>query len=270
MNILDVLDQFGTLPRIIAFVGAGGKTTAMFFLAQELRKRGKNVLVTTSTKIYLPASTQYDSLYVDESIEQIMRHRFKGNGEILVAAANKNSKTNKLIGFQREQLNTLCEYMDIDHLLFEADGAAGKSIKAPADHEPVLSESTDLVLGVIGFDVLGKKINAETTHRSELLTHLTGAKIGTIIDHAVIEKLVESPMGLFKSAPESCLKILLLNKIDTLEHLKTARRIVSKPLPNLRIPDGIILSCMIRDKPVLEYFGLNGQAQGTAPTHQEC
>ena len=39
---------------ILAFTGGGGKTTAMFSLADELAAQGKRVIVTTSTHIFYP------------------------------------------------------------------------------------------------------------------------------------------------------------------------------------------------------------------------
>ena len=46
------------LPRIISIVGAGGKTSTMYDLAEELAKKGARVLITTSTHIAKPK--QYD------------------------------------------------------------------------------------------------------------------------------------------------------------------------------------------------------------------
>ncbi len=54
---------------VVAFVGAGGKTTAMFRLAEELVTQGKRVVVTTTTKL---AASQADDL---TSHPQILRLR---------------------------------------------------------------------------------------------------------------------------------------------------------------------------------------------------
>ena len=43
-----------TLPRVISIVGAGGKTSTMYDLAEELAKKGARVLMTTSTHIAKP------------------------------------------------------------------------------------------------------------------------------------------------------------------------------------------------------------------------
>ena len=40
--------------RCICAVGAGGKTSLLYELAEEYRQEGKRVLLTTTTKMYLP------------------------------------------------------------------------------------------------------------------------------------------------------------------------------------------------------------------------
>ncbi len=47
---------------VVSIAGAGGKTSLMFRLAEEAKGLGFKVLVTTSTKIFVPDSTQYDRL----------------------------------------------------------------------------------------------------------------------------------------------------------------------------------------------------------------
>jgi len=50
---------------VIAFVGGGGKTTAMFRLAHELKAEGKRVLVTATTNIGVPEPGQCDIAMLD-------------------------------------------------------------------------------------------------------------------------------------------------------------------------------------------------------------
>ncbi len=47
---------------VTGITGSGGKTSMMFLLAEELSKKGR-VLVTTSTKIYEPFKKQYEYLF---------------------------------------------------------------------------------------------------------------------------------------------------------------------------------------------------------------
>src|SRR5579884_2692577 len=50
------LSQLLALPAhpLIAIVGAGGKTTTMYTLADELAAQGKRVITTTTTQIFIP------------------------------------------------------------------------------------------------------------------------------------------------------------------------------------------------------------------------
>ena len=102
-----------------------------------------------------------------------------------------------------------------DFILVEADGAKRKPIKAPADYEPVIPESTALVIGVIGLDCLGKAVTEENIHRCSIFCACTGKKPGEMIDRESIVRLIRAENGLFKGAPAESRKVLLLNKADT-------------------------------------------------------
>jgi signal recognition particle GTPase len=54
MDLYAALDIDLNKDELLCFVGAGGKTTAMFSLAKELRKHAKKVLVTTTTALFYP------------------------------------------------------------------------------------------------------------------------------------------------------------------------------------------------------------------------
>ncbi len=53
MPLLCDLIELPTSP-LIAITGAGGKTTTMYTLADELAQRGKRVITTTTTQIFYP------------------------------------------------------------------------------------------------------------------------------------------------------------------------------------------------------------------------
>ena len=53
-----------------------------------------------------------------------------------------------------------------DCVLVEADGARSRSLKAPADHEPVIPEFTTLTIVVVGLDVLDQRLDSESVHQA--------------------------------------------------------------------------------------------------------
>ena len=47
---------------LISLCGAGGKTSTLFWLAEYFYKQGKKVLITTTTRMFLPAPSHYREL----------------------------------------------------------------------------------------------------------------------------------------------------------------------------------------------------------------
>lgn len=126
--------------RLIAVVGAGGKTTLIYTLARELSEQGFKVAVTTTTHMYregrfgfTPLGTEYE-------------------GE-------------KIVGFAPELPRKLLEEYDV--VLVEADGSKHLPLKVPAEQEPVLPEGADLVIGVAGAQAVGRTFR-EACHRASL------------------------------------------------------------------------------------------------------
>ena len=105
---------------VVSIVGAGGKTTMMFKLAEELRQNNK-VLVTTTTKIYFPSDEKYDFICTDK--EKFSKYiSMKENG-IYVLGVGVN-KENKILGLCERELSLLESHFD--YVLIEADGAKEK------------------------------------------------------------------------------------------------------------------------------------------------
>ena len=206
--------------ELVTIVGAGGKTTAMFSLAKELKSLGKRVLVTTTTAIYKPPATDYDRLYVGEK-PGIPKDKGKNDvpehsGEIVVWGRETDNQ-GKIRGVAPEEIDEIWKEQYFSWILVEGDGAKGKSIKAPRDKEPVIPSKTTLLIGVIGMQVLGKPIEESRVHRVEYFTEITGRKKDDLIDESVLQRLILHEKGLFKETPPGAKKVLLLNQCEDTE-----------------------------------------------------
>ena len=130
---------------VISLVGAGGKTSLMFKLAHEISEAGDSVLTTTTTKILNPTPRESSNLIVSDSVDSIIHNAAEllNNNQLHVTvAASRVLPENKLIGLQPEVIDTLAQTKLFRWIIAEADGAARKPLKAPADHEPVIPGST--------------------------------------------------------------------------------------------------------------------------------
>ncbi|MDD3254150.1 MAG: selenium-dependent molybdenum cofactor biosynthesis protein YqeB [Lachnospiraceae bacterium] len=147
------------LPRIISFVGAGGKTTTMYQLAGELAARGSRVLITTTTHIRVPETGRTAQI---AQVSELGPEHWQGE-RLLTAGrpvpdASGVQGTQKLTmpeGLDQEaQLARLLEFVDV--ILIEADGAKEHPLKVPEEGEPVIVPQTGLVVACVGLSVVGQ------------------------------------------------------------------------------------------------------------------
>jgi len=210
-------------PRLIALVGAGGKTSALFGLGEELAQDGARVLLTTTTHIYDPRLEEgrgFDLLVLDSALEsaggqpgaELLACARPGGPRRIVLAARKEPGTGKLKGVHPDWVDHLAEAWDF--VIVEADGAKRLPVKAPADHEPAVPARTGLVAGFIGLGCLGRPMDAATVHRPERFGPVAGCAPGEPILLEHLAALARSPHGLFKSAPEGARRALVLNQAD--------------------------------------------------------
>jgi probable selenium-dependent hydroxylase accessory protein YqeC len=205
-------------PTLVAFVGAGGKTSSLFALARRLAATGARVLATTTTRMLNPeAGSEREGkgfgpvIELGDSAGPVDAGRVRAAGPLAVLGA-RGREVGKLYGIAPESIEAIAGLFD--YVLIEADGARGLSIKAPAAHEPVVPAGCGVVIGVAGLDAIGSPMDDRVVHRPELFGPLVGCARRETITTLHLLRLVASPRGLFKGAPRGAARVVLLNKTD--------------------------------------------------------
>ena len=208
----------GGYGKVVAIAGGGGKTAAMFSLALAARGKGLRVAVTTTTHIRDPRREKGRSfdhlLLLDGTARDSLQGVHVPGPGITVIASGTPASGGRLHGVDPGQIASLGTRFDL--VLVESDGSRGLPVKAPASHEPVIPPGTNLVIGVVGLDCLGKPMDEATVHRPELFGPLCGCAPGEPIRTSHIAALCLAGDGLFKHCPPQAAKVLLLNKADLL------------------------------------------------------
>lgn len=189
---------------VISFVGGGGKTTTIQKMASTFKNYGAKVLCTTSTAKFKPTEEYYDKIFIGD-IPQDYTPR---GGSITVYGEYEEGE--KLKSKNIGKIENIIKRNIFDYILIEADGANRKPIKAPADHEPVISNFTTITVGVIGMDCIGENINI-IAHRPNLLKKILNVQGEHILKYNDLVKLALHENGLFKNSIGK--KILFLNKV---------------------------------------------------------
>jgi molybdenum cofactor cytidylyltransferase len=112
--------------------------------------------------------------------------------------------------------------------VIEADGARGRSLKAPAEHEPVIPSFVDLVVPIAGLDAIGQTIDSEAVHRPERVAALLNMQSGAILSGHDLARIMTSPEGGLKRVPERAeVRALLTRATDSrLEHGRAAAKAI--------------------------------------------
>ncbi len=190
---------------VISFVGAGGKSTAMFQLARQF---DTPVVVTSTTHLSQAQSQHADRhiIYSKRIINQI--NQISPDVGVTLITGNLDLQ-GKYTGLTIDQANWLGEFTLINQipLLVEADGSRQLPLKAPADHEPAIPEITTHAVVLAGLSGLGNPLNDENVHRAEIFSQLTGRKMNDFVTiDDVISELRDRQGGL-KNIPKETPKI---------------------------------------------------------------
>lgn len=223
----------------ISLVGAGGKSTFFNRLAQELSKQKKKIVLTTTTHMFTWQLTPFikKGNLIEADDEKIMGEKIKkyfqltkNRAIVLIHYRIKEKEEEKISGPSPFYLDKWWNEGLADFFLVEADGAAGRPVKAPASHEPVIPSLTTDLVGVIGIDALGLSLQEENVFRSQIFSQLTGLKLGERIGIEALSLLICHPEGLFKGAPPDCRCHLFINKVEGFKDRKMAEELTFQVL----------------------------------------
>lgn len=208
--------------EMLSLIGAGGKTTTIFCLAHELWEENGKVLVTTTTKIFKPAKPHVHKLFLAQELAALLDELSMIKEPLIIGVGSGLDEAGKLVGLPLEWFGALKKKGGIDWILIEADGAAMRLFKAPAEHEPVVPEGCAITVWVMGIKILGQPLTAGFVHRAERAAALLGVEPGTTVTDDLILRLVDNPLGCLKGIPLKSRKVALINQADSLEEVKKA------------------------------------------------
>ncbi len=213
----------GRMPALVALTGAGGKTTLLFKLAEAFARRGARVVATTTTRMFRPGETAWLKVREAASLDLALRQGAPPPGRALFAARPVPAGGDKLSGFPPEAVDAAFAKYRPDLLLVEADGAAGRPLKAPAGHEPVIPATTTLALALAGLSALYRPFGETTVFRGEEFALATGLHLGEEIRPEIFARLVrDGERGFFKNVPPEAARWLFFNQADAVEPRENA------------------------------------------------
>ncbi|MCY3992185.1 MAG: selenium cofactor biosynthesis protein YqeC [Caldilineaceae bacterium] len=249
---------------VVTLVGAGGKTSALFRLAEEAVGGGRRVVTTTTTHIFAaqaeqaPARLEVTPDRPDAVDWAALEAQLARHGHCLIwsqpgvrsAGAGGGSTNPTLTGSKRQGLPPLvvdalaarAGDLGISLIAIEGDGSRRRPVKAPASHEPVIPDCTTHLVPVAGLDGLGLPLDEPYMHRPERVRALLQEEdVSTRLTPRMLGRLLVEPYGGGErgeergereprsgARPAGARLVPLLNKAESAPRLAAARLIAQQ------------------------------------------
>ncbi|MDO5713314.1 MAG: selenium cofactor biosynthesis protein YqeC [Tissierellia bacterium] len=192
---------------ILGIVGCHGKTTMLYYLGREYKKRGKTLL-TVSTKILIP-----ENLKEDETL--VFDLKDVPNTALVISAKEKKGK--KMIGYHQDNFPKIDEF---SYTIYEGDGSRGLPLKAWETWEPVILPGTTKTLGILPIYSLSMELSEDTVFQYPLFQK----RYGNTMNIDVLKRIIIEENGIFQYAMGE--KFFFLNGCDTKELLRYGKNII--------------------------------------------
>lgn len=210
---------------VIAFIGAGGKTSAMIGLGYELLDKNWRILATTTEAI------------AEEQL-QLMPYimHYDANPENISAALSEHGfvflydsiRDGKVYGPAIEWTRQLLDTIDSDVLLIEADSANGRPLKAPLKDEPYIPSEASIVVPIASLSALDQPLDEDHIYNSQAMIDKYGFyEGGNVRSPWIAQVLRDEELGL-RGVPEKSRIVAYINQTPESGYLRGRARLIAR------------------------------------------
>ncbi|GAA0510254.1 probable selenium-dependent hydroxylase accessory protein YqeC [Halorubrum aquaticum] len=211
MNVVDALDAGeGTT----CLVGAGGKKTTLYVLADRLDR----AVLTATVRIPIfdrqVATVRTAADPVSELASLRDRESDDERATFPLGLVPERERDDRYRGYDPETVDRLSAAHD-GPVLVKADGARTRLFKAPNDREPQVPAGADTVVPVASVHAVGEPLSEAVVHRPERVAGLVdGVETGDEITPELVGRVVAHEAGGLKGVPADATAVPLLNMVD--------------------------------------------------------
>ena len=203
-SLMKVLSLNNMENPVIAVVGAGGKTRIVMTLSEEYKQQNRKAIITTSTHMQKPTNNEVITYFSPQRLKE----KLESDTIAWVACDSEDGK----ISSPTAEMLSLIYSLGVP-VIMEADGAKRLPCKAPAQKEPVIPKEADLVVGVLGMDAIGGRID-QVCHRPNQVANLLCVETSHIVTWQDLVEIAVSENGLRKNVADSMEYYIVFNKMN--------------------------------------------------------
>ncbi len=247
-----LLDLLAARTGLVCAVGAGGKKSTLYRLAEAHRLAGTaRVGLTCTVTMGPPPRRLFEHRLV--ALPEALAAAVPGLAarHALLAYAQPSAKPGRVGGLPVDLITRLHAEGGFTVTLIKADGARMRWIKAPHEDEPVLPEGMATLLPVVSARALGRPLDQAIGHRIERVAAVTGAMVGEPLSPVHLARLLTSGQGSLQRAG-SAVVVPVVNMVDDQAGLAGAREVARLALAATDRFERVVLTSMIAADPLVE------------------
>ncbi|HYF90687.1 MAG TPA: selenium cofactor biosynthesis protein YqeC [Symbiobacteriaceae bacterium] len=193
---MQLIEALGLHPGdVVALVGGGGKTSLAHRLVREAWAGGLRAVFTVTTKI-LPPDLPPDQWVAGPALPD---GKLSGVGFPVVLDLSRR----------------------FDLVVVEADGSAGRPLKFPLAHEPVIPPCTTVAVPVAGASVVGRPLSADWVHRVDAAASFAGR--GGPVTPTLVARILWQVSA--RGRPDQARVVPVVNQADSPDRFAAARAV---------------------------------------------
>lgn len=234
---------------VVAFIGAGGKTSTLLNLGHELAEMGWRVTATTTTRIN---ADQLDLMPYAITPGEGMGMLSKALSEFGFVFVYDQIRSGYVYGPPQDYVSQLLDSVDSDVMLVEADSARGLPLKAPFDDEPLIPPETSLVVPITSVSVLGQELDEEHVYNAQAIIDRYGFGEGQRIKSPwVAQVLRDEELGLAR-VPENTRVVALLNQVTAHGYERARARLIARLILRSKRVHSVAIGSVRGANPIFE------------------
>lgn len=243
----DLINVFEAQNSILSCVGAGGKKSLMFRLANA--HTGRVGITATAHIEFFPESLNAKKYIAEE--QELLEIIKDDQVSKKMAFAKPSERFGRRAGISLDSVRKFKKAGNFDLLVIKADGARGCFIKAPAEHEPAISPDSDIIVPVVSAKVIGLPLTDEIAHRVDQIRDVCDLKEGESIQPIHIARLLTSISGMLKNTGTKRV-IPTINMVDDSTLEVSARKAAEESFQLTDRFDKVVLASLKQEQCIID------------------
>ena len=235
--------------EVVAFIGAGGKTSLLVGLGYALAEAGWRVLATTTAQLATEQLSLFPRVMSSRADARAISQALTDDQFLFL---HDDIRAGTVYGPPLSWTRHLLDRVDSDILLVKADHAAGLPFKAPRADEPQIPPETSLVVPVASLSALGASLDeAHVYNPSAMIERYGFARNSPVKSAWLAQVLRDETLGL-RGVPQSARVVVYLNQVPARGYVRGRARLIARLcLQNPRV-QGVAMGSVRGAQPVAE------------------